>query len=134
MYILAVTPAAAPSMLHPQLKLSRSGCKNCVLEDGDRVSFVCKMSSCTRGSFSIGFYRMSRSTPVSIHTNTSILPGGPVVNVSRLESSNATCAKGLTFVASETLNHAVLLCIAVGHSQYPISSLPVVLAVRGMCT
>lgn len=129
-HITATTPTAAASM-HPQLELSRPGCYNCELEDGERVSFVCEMNSCTPGSFSIGFYRMYHSKPVSIHANTPILPGGPVVNVTGLESDTEACAKVLTFVASESLNHAVLVCIAVGYS-HPICSLPIVLTVRGM--
>ena len=76
---------------------------------------------------------MEIATPIAIFTNKSLPSVGSVVNITQLESNDSVCKKELALVASESLNHTVLVCIATGHS-HPICSLPVVLAVRGMYT
>ena len=118
----------------PLLLMKRYDCEDCPpqMQENQTVSFLCTLSPCLP-SFSVGFYRVDYSGATAIHTDSSLFPDGPSVNVTELEDHD--CGKLLTFVASAPLNGTVLQCIAVGYSpDHYLGSIAQVIAMKGVST
>ena len=127
-----VTIAGASARCEPhRARLRRYDCTHCPsqIQENQTIAFLCTLTPCRPGSFSLGFYVIDSAGPTPVHTNSTHFPNGSSVIVTDLEDQE--CRKLLTFVMSEPLNGKVLQCIAVGfHNKVP--SIAHLLAMEGM--